>query len=75
MRDERRHGAHHLAGRGILHGVAVDDGPDVQVLRIRDLVRGHDDGPVGENPSKDLQRDHCASANWMSRAVMSFTTV
>jgi hypothetical protein len=32
-------------------------------------------GPVGVNPSNDLQRDHCASLNWMSRAVMSFTTV
>ena len=32
-------------------------------------------GPVGVKPSKDLQRDHCASEYWMSRAVMSLTTV
>jgi hypothetical protein len=32
-------------------------------------------GPVGVNPSKDLQRDHWASENWTLRAVMSLTTV
>ena len=32
-------------------------------------------GPVGVKPSNDLQRDHWASEYWMSRAVMSLTTV
>jgi hypothetical protein len=32
-------------------------------------------GPFGVKPSNDLHRDHCASENWRSRAVMSLTTV
>ena len=40
VRDERRHRADHLAGRGILQRPAVEDRPDVQVLRVGDLVGG-----------------------------------
>jgi hypothetical protein len=47
----------------------------VQVLRVGISSAVTTNGPFGVKPSNDLHRDHCASENWMSRAVMSLTTV
>ncbi len=54
VRDEGGHRTDHLAGRRVLHDLPVDDGPDVQILRVGDLVGGDDERPGRREPVERL---------------------